>query len=898
MSHLIFQKLFAPITLSNQINTNKNPLPLFRSFLQEGIKSLKQSFLTGTPAADLLSLHAWLVDQILIQAYPLYMKSADHTTLIAVGGYGRGTLHPYSDIDILLLLEKEPDPILQDSISRFITFLWDIGLDIGHSVRTVEQCQEAARADLSFITSLMEARLIFGPKHLFKTLQKAISPKITWDSRQFFLAKRTEQTVRHHKYHDTAYNLEPNIKEGPSGLRDLQTIQWVLKRHFNTGSIDSLNLLQRGFLTSSEQKELLENQAFLWQIRYSLHTLANRSEDRLLFDYQIAIAKQLGYHDQGSHLAVEQLMKDYYRTARSIESLNEILLQLFEEEFFLINEKTNIRSINKRFQIRNGFIEATDSKVFNRVPSALLEIFLLLQKYPQYIKGIRASTARLIRENYSIIDDRFRAKLANRKLFIKIIRQPYGVARTLQRMNKYSILGVYLPVFGKIVGQMQYDMFHVYTVDEHTLFLIRNLRRFTLPKYAHEFPLCSEVFRYIPKPELLYLAGLFHDIAKGRGGDHSELGAKDALEFCLFHGFSLHDSRLVAWLVTHHLIMSMTAQRRDINDPEIIKEFAIKVGDETHLNHLYLLTVADIRATNPSLWNSWKDALLSKLYIATQQTLRRGLDHSIDKFDHIHDVQHKAQEILLGKGWTKQALNSLWSEIDIDYFLRHTPDEICWHAEALAQGSYHNEMPRSLVRIHNLEPSTVEVFIYAKAHRLIFTVTTSTMTQLDLDVLDARILTTRHGFILESFIVREVAAVNAGADLELRLREIQETLTQHLIDPDHTQPYRPRFISRKLKLFQFPTKISFSEDHRNHCTIMELITNNWPGLLSQISQALVNCQIQLTNAKITTLGTQVVDVFFIRNDENQPLTQEQQKQLAEMIYAYLKHAAANISSKK
>jgi [protein-PII] uridylyltransferase len=892
--------LFNPIVFSNWINTSKNPLPLFRSSLKEGIKTLKQCFLAGTPATELLPLHTQLVDQILIQACLLHMdkldKSADQAALIAIGGYGRGTLHPYSDIDILLLLAKNTNPTLQDGIGRFITCLWDIGLDVGHSVRTVEECQEAARTDLSFITSLMEARLLFGPEYLFKALQTAISPRKVWDSRQFFLAKRAEQAARHHKYHDTAYNLEPNLKEGPGGLRDLQMIQWVLKRHFNTWSFDSL--LQHGFLATSERKELLENQAFLWQLRYGLHTLASRREDRLLFDHQIALAKQLGYHDQGPRLAVEQLMKDYYRTVGSIGRLNEMLLQLLGEEIFLVGEKADIRPINESFQVRSGFLEVTDPKVFKHTPSALLEVFLLLQKYPQFIRGVRASTIRLIREYCHSIDDSFRADPVNRELFMEIIRQPRGVTYELRRMNKYGVLGAYIPAFGKIVGQMQYDMFHVYTVDEHTLFLIRNLRRFTLPEYAHEFPLCSEVFQHIPKPELLYLAGLFHDIAKGRGGDHSELGAKDALEFCLSHGLSLYDSRLVAWLVTHHLFMSMTAQRRDINDPEIIREFAIKVSDEVHLNHLYLLTVADIRATNPILWNSWKDALLSKLYTATQQALWRGLECSIDKSEHIRDVQNEARQTLLEKGWAKQALDTLWNQIDTDYFLRHTPNEICWHIEALAQGEHRNGVPRVSVRIHNLEPSTMEVFIYAKAHALTFTVTTGTMAQLDLDVLDARILTTRHGFVLESFIVREATTAAPEIDLNFRLREIQETLAQRLTEPDHVQPYRPGFISRKLRLFQFPSRISFNKDHRNHCTVMELTTNNWPGLLSRISQALVNCQVQLINAKITTLGAQVVDVFFIRNQRNQPLTQKQQIQLEEMLHTYLGYADSNTAPTK
>lgn len=877
--------LFEPAAFTNWIDTSETPLLLLRSFLKDGIENLKQHFLTSTPATELLPLHAWLVDQILVQACRLHTKRcSERVALVAVGGYGRGTLHPYSDIDILLLLAGDTDSILQNSIGHFISFLWDTGLEVGHSVRTVAECQQAARDDLSFITSLMEARLLFGPEILFKNLQTAIAPEQIWNSRQFFLAKQAEQITRHHRYHDTAHNLEPNLKEGPGGLRDIQMIQWVSKRYFNTWSFESL--LQHGFLTVSERKELLESQNFLWQLRYGLHTLTGRREDRLLFDHQIALAKQLDYHDQGPHLAVEQLMKDYYRTAENTGRLNEMLLQLLEEKILLVDEKFHVRPINGRFQARNKFLEVINSSVFKHTPSALLEVFLLLQQHPE-LKGVRASTIRLIREHCHLIDDNFRADPFNRTLFMEIMRQPQGITHALRRMNKYGILGAYLPAFGKIAGQMQYDMFHVYTVDEHTLFLIRNLRRFALQKYAQELPLCSEIFQRVSKPELLYLAGLFHDIAKGRGGDHSRLGAKDALKFCLYHGLNRDDSRLVAWLVSHHLLMSMTAQRRDINDPKVIHRFAREVGDKRRLNYLYLLTVADIRATNPNLWNSWKDALLNKLYTATQQALQQGLEYPVDKNQHIHDIQNEARQALLKDGWTDQKLDTLWNQIDADYFLRHTPNEIRWHIEALAQREPRDGAPRILVRIHNREPGIMEVFIYARAHALTFTVTTRTMAKLDLDVLDARIITTGHGFVLESFVVREATTVRAEADLEFRLQEIQEVLTQRLTEPDRAPPYRPGFIPRKLKLFQFPTSITFTKDRRNHCTVMELTTNNWPGLLSRVSRALASRQVRLVNAKITTLGTQVVDVFFICNQQDQPLTLEQQQQLKETIYTYL-----------
>jgi len=517
---------------------------------------------------------------------------------------------------------------LTENIEQLLTFLWDIGLEVGQSVRSVDECVEQAKQDITVTTNIMESRLLAGNQELLDQMREATSPKNIWPSDQFFKGKWEEQKLRYAKFDDTATNLEPNLKEGPGGLRDIQTVGWVAKRYFGCNTMHGL--VEHNFLTESEYETLMEGRFLLWKIRFALHLLTGRREDRLLFDYQRALAQEFGFVDQEHSLAVEQFMQRYYRTAIRIERLNERLLQLFEEAILLENHPAEILSINKRFQARNGFLEVTKDNVFRRYPFALLEIFLLLQLYPE-LKGVRAS-----------------------------IRQSNGVTSELRRMKRYGILSTYLPVFSNIVGRMQYDLFHVYTVDEHTLFVVRNLRRFAVATRVHEFPLCSDIISRQPKPELLYLAGLFHDIAKGREGDHSTMGAKDAWEFCKKHGLSTYDSKLVAWLVRNHLLMSMTAQRQDTSDPEVIYNFAKKMGTIARLDHLYLLTVADTRATDPKKWNSWKESLLKDLYTATLRTMLRGLERPHDINELVQEKQLDASEELQLAGLTTEDINNLW----------------------------------------------------------------------------------------------------------------------------------------------------------------------------------------------------------------------------------------------
>ena len=864
-------------------------LALFRAALQSSQQQLKEHFLTGTcgteaapaltaPAGNCTALvqgRAQVIDQLLIRIWHRLVTAeiANDIALIAVGGYGRGELHPGSDIDLLILLQNDNHAHYQTRLEQFLMFLWDMGLEVGHSVRSLQECIVEAERDITIATNLMESRLLVGPQTLYETLRTATGPEsgptCIWPSRQFFEAKWQEQITRHTKYHDTAYNLEPNVKEGPGGLRDIQMIGWVAKRHF--GATTLYDLVIQNFLTEVEYEALMAGQNFLWRVRFALHTLTGRREDRLLFDHQQTIAQQFGYRNEEHRLAVEQFMKEYYRTIMELSRLNEMLLQLFQEAILYADSPATVTPLNSRFQSCNGFIEVIHNGIFKRYPFALLEIFLLLQQHPE-LKGVRAATIRLIRDHRYLINDKFRDDLRNRSLFMEMLRQPRGVTHELRHMNRYGLLAAYLPVFGAIVGQMQYDLFHVYTVDEHTLMVLRNLRRLTVPEFSHELPMCSEIIQRIPKPEIMYLAGLFHDIAKGRGGDHSDLGAHDAIAFCLHHSLSQYDARFVGWLVKNHLVMSSTAQRKDISDTQVIADFAAIVGDQVHLDYLYLLTVSDIRGTNPTLWNSWKDSLLAELYNTTKRALRRGLEHVIDRTERLNEIRHQVLGILQQQTMDVTSIESFWAEWGDDYFLRHSANEIAWHTLAILQ-STPADLPLVLLRQQSPRGGT-EIFIYTHDQEHLFATTTQALDQLSLTILDARIITANNGFTLDTYIVLE--ASGEPITNEHRLHEIPVTLKQHIQSHGEKLTRGTRHLPRQLKYFATPTDITFSNDERNQRTVMELITADRPGLLSRVGQALCESGVRLKNAKIATFGARVEDVFFITDKDNHPLQTEAQ----------------------
>jgi [protein-PII] uridylyltransferase len=848
----------------------------YRELLRHAHEELKARFLAEEPVEELVHARAALVDIVLREVWRA--QSAPDTAswaLVAVGGYGRGELHPCSDIDILILVPAPPDAPGRGMVERLVTFLWDIGLEVGHSVRTVEECSQESVADVSVMTTLIEARLLTGNPELVASMRAALGPDKVWPVKEFFEAKVREQAERHLKAHDTAYNLEPNVKTGPGGLRDIQTIAWVAKRHFGSDTLDGL--VTRGFLSGAELRRLKQAQAVLWKVRFGLHVVTGRREDRLLFDHQIKLAQTFGYEDASYTLAVEQFMQRYYRTVMDVSLLNELLLQLFREA--ILNQTDPPRPLNPRFQMRNGSLEAVSDDVFVRTPSTLLELFVLLQQNPD-INGVRASTMRAVARSLWLIDEEFRQNPRHHRLFLEILRSPVGVTHELRRMNTYGVLGRYIPAFGRIVGRMQYDLFHAYTVDAHTLFVVSNLRRFAIPRYDHEVPEASRIMQQLPKPEVAYLAALFHDIAKGRGGDHSELGAVDAEAFCLEQGLSPYDARLVAWLVRNHLELSITSQKQDISDPQVIAAFARKVGDENHLDYLYALTCADVRGTNPKLWNSWKASLFHDFYDRVKRALRRGLESPIDQDQLVRETQDAARRLLVERGVPEKDVERTWSRFSAAYFLQHSPEEVAWHARLLAERDQGSDEPLVALDARSVRGTTA-VLIFARPRRYGFARTTAVLDQLGLNIVDARITPTGDGFSLDLYHVLE----DDGAPITDRDRqsEIEQALWRSLQRPDDTTFAVSRRAPRQARMFNTPTQIALNVDERNRRSVLELVACDRPGLLCDVGKVLMEQGIELHAAKIMTVGERAEDVFYLTDLENQPLEAGQAQKLKDRM---------------
>jgi [protein-PII] uridylyltransferase len=863
--------VFDPAELAQQIQQSQQCLPSFKQAIKNVTHYLHEQFKEQHPIRDLIWARSQFVDELLKIAWNLFDWDK-HITLIAVGGYGRGELHPHSDIDLLLLLEQDTIENQQESIGAFVTLLWDMNLDISHSVRTIENCIDEATKDITVVTNLMESRTIIGSQAIHEKLMTQVGPDKIWPSQAFFRAKWNEQIKRHQKHGNSEYKLEANIKNSPGGLRDIQMIGWVAKRHFGATRLE--DLLEQGFLREEEMGIFNRGLDFVWRVRYALHMITGREEDRLLFDHQRTLAEMFGYKDDDAKLAVEQFMQYYYRWALSLGELNDVLMQHFDEAILRACDAERIYEINPRFRVRNGHIEVTNDKVFEKTPSALLEIFVLMAQN-ENIDGARASTIRLIRDYRDLIDDDFRDDPRNRRYFMEVLRSPQKVALQLRRMLRFGVLGKYLPEFGKIIGQMQHDLFHIYSVDAHTMEVVKNIRRFHYPDFQKKFPVAARIVRRLPKMELLYIAGIYHDVGKGRGGDHSTLGAADAKEFCQRHDLGNRSTNLVYWLVENHLLMSSVAQRQDITDPDVIRNFATTVGDQTHLDYLYALTVADINATNPTLWNSWRASLLRQLYAETKRALRRGLEAPVDKADWIVENQTAAIEQLEDLGFTEEEVLKIWEGTGDEYFLREKIEDIVWHAQAATQ-HFDDDEPLILIK----ESSDIEfegatqIFIHAKNQAALFALVVLGLEQLDLNIHDARIYNSGSGFTLDTFFVLDSEGQLIG-DNPQRVEHIKSFLADYINHPDKYLDAIHRRTPRQMRLFSIPTRTTIFTDVAGGHSVLEVISPDRPGLLARIGKIFYDFDIHLQTAKITTLGERVEDVFFITDKHQHPIDDPQ-----------------------
>lgn len=839
-----------------------------------------EQFRQGAEVSALIRGRAHFFDSILselyhAEAWPTGRDGAATVAIIAVGGYGRGELHPHSDIDLLILLDDE-DPAATAVVEQYLLQMWDLGMTIGHSVRTVEQCREEAAKDVTVMTNLLESRTIAGPERLRLSMNEAVATDKIWPAKAFFQAKVAEQAARHRRHDNTEYNLEPNVKSSPGGLRDIQMLGWVAKRHFGTSDFE--HLIGLGFLSASELIALLEGRQFLWKVRFGLHMLSGRGEDRLLLDQQRELAVLFGYEDAEGMLAVERFMHDYYRHVLALRELNDLVLQHFDEVIVRAGEDTRIEPVNARFQIHNDYMEVTSQDVFRDSPSALLEIFLLMA-HRENVLGVRAATIRAIRDHLDLIDDAFRRDPDNAQLFMTLLRSPYKIVSQLTRMRRYGVLGRYLPEFGRIIGQMQHDLFHIYTVDAHTMLLIRNLRRFGYASSEERYPVAHRCVRSIAKPELLYVAGLYHDIAKGRGGDHSELGAVDARAFCQRHSLSTDETELVGWLVEAHLLMSAVAQRKDINDPEVIAEFAREVRTQERLNYLYALTVADINATNPTLWNSWRASLMRQLYRETSRFLSDGVDREVDRQEWIGETRDAALNELVDKGLDREEILKLWRHTDEDYFLKHDHEDIAWQMEAVTQHDLDQEGPLVRVRDQLGEAAAsagapaegaTQIFVYSRDHPNLFAATVAALDQLNLSVLDARIHTSSDDLCFNTLMVLDEQDRPVGSD-PAKVARIQETLTRVLLHPEEFPTIVKRRLPRTLRHFRIPTSVEIVNEPNSPHTEIRVVAADRPGLLARLGLIFMEEGIIVHNAKIATLGERIDDVFFVTDEAHRPI---------------------------
>ncbi|OOW61143.1 bifunctional uridylyltransferase/uridylyl-removing protein [Xanthomonas campestris pv. leeana] len=843
-----------------------------RPLLVHADMRLCKRFDQGEPIERLVALRARAVDQLMRNAWMRCIPADSGLSLHAVGGYGRGELFPRSDVDVLVLGDTAAQQQHEQALARLFALLWDVGLPISHAVRSPAQCTAAA-ADQTVLTALIESRALVADAQARAALATAIAPPQVWPPRDFFQAKREELLARHQRFGDTADNLEPDIKDGPGGLRDLQTLGWMALRAFGVKDLEALVGL--GHVGFDEAAALRREREELARLRFGLHIVANRPEERLRFDYQKILAERLGFADDPESLGVEKMMQRFYRSAALIRRISDRLLQRFEEQF---DGEATPEPLGGGFSLRRGYL-AADTESWP--DGDVLQVFALFAQWAAHreVRGLHSLTARALAEVLRDLPAYEVADATARERFMALLRGPRAV-ETLNRMARLGVLGQWIPAFASVSGRMQFDLFHVYTVDQHTLMVLRNIALFAAGRADERFSIAHEVWPRLRKPELLLLAGLFHDIAKGRGGDHSELGAVDARAFCLAHRLSEGDTELVTWLVEQHLRMSVTAQKQDISDPEVIHRFATLVGTRERLDYLYLLTCADIAGTSPKLWNAWKDRLLADLYFAARRALREGLEHPPPREERLREARESARTLMQAQGHDDVTIDRQFAGMPDENFLRFRPEQLAWQAASLIEV----EIGQTLVKARRAVPDNdaLEVFVYSPDRDGLFAAIVATLDRKGYGIHRARVLDAPHDAIFDVF---EVLPQETYADGDPQ--RLAATLRQVLAgDLQKVRPAR-RAVPRQLRHFRFAPRVEFSESAGGRRTRISLVAPDRPGLLADVAHVLRMQHLRVHDARIATFGERAEDQFQITDEHDRPLSESARQALRDALCACL-----------
>ena len=831
-----------------------------REVLLEADARLDRRFGQTENPEKLIALRARAVDQLLRNAWVHCLPANSGLSLLAVGGYGRGELFPRSDIDALVLGEPEAQAGHAEAISRLFAMLWDAGLPVSHAVRSLAQCAAAAAAEQTVMTALLEARPVVDEAGMRRALAAAIAPQRMWPAREFFIAKRAELLERHKRYGDTADNLEPDIKDGPGGLRDLHALGWMALRAFGVRDLEALVGL--GHLGIDEAAALKRERIVLARLRYGLHLVARRGEERLRFDYQKALAERLGFTDDAGSLGVEKMMQGFYRAAAVIRRISDRMLQRFEEQF---DGSGQPLPAGRGFSLRNGYLTADDPAWPHNRMGDLFDLFSVWALNPQ-ARGLHSQTARAVAEYLDEMQPYTAVDQATREKFLRLMRGP-DAAQTLARMGRLGVLGQWLPAFAQVSGRMQFDLFHAYTVDQHTLMVLRNIGQFASGHVDERFSIAHQVWPRLSQPELLLLAGLFHDIAKGRGGDHSELGAVDARAFCQAHGLDGHDTELVAWLVEQHLRMSVTAQKQDITDPDVVHAFARLVGSRERLDYLYLLTCADIAGTSPKLWNAWKDRLLADLYFATRRALREGLEAPLPEGARVAASRREvAARLAEEHDMAAEPVAALLARMPDEAFVRFRAEQLAWQALGLQDTAVGGQCVQAR-HIHG-DASALELFVHSPDRDGLFAAIVMTLDRLGFAIHRARILDGPHGSVFDTF---EVSPADSFAQAEPQ--QLVEGINRALAgDLQALRPSR-RVVPRQLRHFRFAPRIEFPEGGPDGCTLLNLVAPDRPGLLADVARVLRDERLRVHDARIATFGERVEDQFLLTDQHDNALDQ-------------------------